>query len=65
MKRISINTDENADWIKRVNGGKSNKQELEIHAELAKKAAEEEARKNADKKARRASWRRTTRWPGS
>ena len=50
IKRIAINTDENADWIKRVNGGKSNKQELEIHAELAKKAAEEEARKNADKK---------------
>lgn len=42
--------DENADWIKRVGGGKSNKQELEIHAELAKKAAEEEKRKADDKK---------------
>ena len=52
IKKVVITDDEindlNADWIKRVNGGKSNKQELEIHAELAKKAAEEEKRK-ADK----------------
>lgn len=48
IKRLVINTDLNADWIKRVNGGKSNKQELEIHAELAKKAAEEEKRKADD-----------------
>ena len=27
--------DENADWIKKVNGGKSQREELVIHAEIA------------------------------
>ena len=39
-----INIDEgdhNADWIKRVNGGKSREQELAIHEELAKQYAAE------------------------
>lgn len=48
MKRITINTDENDDWIKRVNGGKSNKQELKIHAKLAKEAAAKSKAKDDD-----------------
>lgn len=55
MIRIPINTDENADWIKRVNDGKSNKQELEIHAELAKKADDTANDHNNNNRPRRSS----------
>jgi len=37
IQPIDINSDENADWIKLVHDGKSQKEELAIHAELAKK----------------------------
>ena len=36
-KKIDINSDKNADWIKLVRGGKSNKKELAIHKKLEKK----------------------------
>lgn len=38
MIKIVINTSENADWIKLLNGGKARKRELEIYDKLAKKA---------------------------
>jgi hypothetical protein len=59
VKKV-INIDEgdnNADWIKRVNGGESQRRELEIHAKLAKgkdagadKAQDRKPDTEADKK---------------
>ena len=36
IQPIDINSDENADWIKLVHDGKSQKEELAIHRELDK-----------------------------
>lgn len=36
--KVVINTDENDDWIKRVHNGQATKQELKIHAEIAKQS---------------------------